>query len=71
MTDAYQLVIDGKLTDAESGESFDSVDPSTGEPFAAVAKGGQEDARAALEAARRASDLSKDLAMLRVDTGGA
>ena len=56
MTDSYQLVIDGALTDAASGETFESIDPSTGETFAAVAKGGQEDADAALQAARRAFD---------------
>ena len=56
MTDSYQLVIDGALTDAATGETFDSIDPSTGETFAAVAQGGQDDADAALRAARRAFD---------------
>jgi aldehyde dehydrogenase (NAD+) len=57
MTDAYQLVIGGELTDAASGETFDSIDPSTGEVFATVAKGGQEDAKRALAVARAAFDL--------------
>ncbi|HEX9235983.1 MAG TPA: aldehyde dehydrogenase family protein, partial [Actinomycetota bacterium] len=56
MGDMYRLVISGELVDAASGETFESIDPSTGEPFAAVAKGGQEDARRALHAARRAFD---------------
>jgi acyl-CoA reductase-like NAD-dependent aldehyde dehydrogenase len=56
MTDTYQLLIDGELTDAASGETFDSIDPSTGEPFAKVARGGKEDAERALRAARRAFD---------------
>ena len=47
MTDAYRLLIDGELTDAASGETFDSIDPSTGQPLASVAKGGAEDARQA------------------------
>jgi aldehyde dehydrogenase (NAD+) len=56
LTDTYQLVIGGELTDAASGETFESIDPSTGAPFAGAAKAGAEDARSALEAARRAFD---------------
>jgi aldehyde dehydrogenase (NAD+) len=55
MTD-YQLVIDGELIDAASGETFESFDPSTGRPFAEVAKAGAEDVSRAVEAARRAFD---------------
>jgi aldehyde dehydrogenase (NAD+) len=56
MTDTYKLAIGGELTDAASGETFDSIDPSTGEPFATVPKAGSEDVRKATEAARRAFD---------------
>jgi aldehyde dehydrogenase (NAD+) len=56
MTDRYQLLIDGQLLDAASGETFESIDPSTGEAFATVAKGGPEDAQRAVEAARKAFD---------------
>src|SRR5256886_6788409 len=56
MADRYQLVIGGQLADAASGETFDSIDPSTGKAFAAVAKGSAEDARRAAEAARKAFD---------------
>lgn len=56
MTDAYKLVIGGELSEAASGETFDSIDPSTGATFATVAKGGEEDVRRAVEAARRAFD---------------
>ena len=56
MADRYQLVIGGGLVDAASGETFDSIDPSTGEAFATVAKGDAEDARRAAQAARRAFD---------------
>src|SRR5437867_3938965 len=56
MTDAYKLVIGGELVDAASGETFDSIDPSTGERFATVAKGRAEDARRAAKAARAAFD---------------
>src|SRR5438045_238148 len=56
MTDTYQLVVAGELADAASGETFQSIDPSTGEAFASVAKAGAEDVRRATEAARRAFD---------------
>src|SRR5438105_4425045 len=56
MTETYRLVIGGELTDAASGATFDSIDPSTGEAFAAVAKGGAEDADRAVAAARKAFD---------------
>ena len=56
MSDSYQLVIDGKLNSAVSGETFQSIDPSTGEPFANVARAAADDARLAAEAARRAFD---------------
>jgi hypothetical protein len=42
--------------DAASGETFESIDPSTGEPFASVAQAGKEDVRRATEAARAAFD---------------
>jgi len=56
MSDTHQLVIGGDLTDAASGETFESIDPSTGEPFATVAKAGADDVARATEAARKAFD---------------
>ncbi len=56
MTDTHRLLIGGDLLDASSGETFDSIDPSTGEPFATIARGGKEDAERAVAAARRAFD---------------
>jgi aldehyde dehydrogenase (NAD+) len=56
MTDSYRLVIGGELAEAASGETFDSIDPSTGEAFASVAKAGAEDVGRAAESARRAFD---------------
>jgi len=56
MTDTHQLVIGGALADAASGMTFDSIDPSTGDTFARVSQGGAEDARRAVEAARKAFD---------------
>jgi acyl-CoA reductase-like NAD-dependent aldehyde dehydrogenase len=55
-TDTYQMLINGKLTDAASGETFESIDPSTGRPFAKVSSAGAEDVQRAVEAARRAFD---------------
>ena len=54
--DTYRLVIGGELVDAASGETFESIDPSTGEPFARVAQAGKQDVRRATEAARAAFD---------------
>jgi aldehyde dehydrogenase (NAD+) len=52
----YQLFIDGKFVDAESGETCPSFNPATEEPIAQVARAGRADARRAIEAARRAFD---------------
>lgn len=55
MADA-KLFIDGEWIDAQSGETFPTYAPSTGEKIADVAKAGREDAVRAVEAARRAFD---------------
>ena len=52
----YKLLIDGEFVDAASGETFETTDPSTGEVVGRVAKGGKEDVRKAIEAARRTFD---------------
>src|SRR5438477_6305883 len=52
----YKLYIGGEFTDAASGETFDTTNPSTGEVVASVAKGGAEDVSRAVAAARRAFD---------------
>ena len=51
----YKLFIDGEFVEAQSGATFESVDPGTGLPIATVAKAGPADAEAAIEAARRLS----------------
>src|SRR3954469_17728439 len=51
-----QLFIDGAWVDAQSGETFPTFAPSTGEKIADVAKAGREDAGRAIEAARKAFD---------------
>jgi aldehyde dehydrogenase (NAD+) len=56
MTETNRLVIGGDLVEAASGETFESIDPSTGQAFATVAKAGNEDVGRATEAARAAFD---------------
>ena len=56
MTETHKLIIAGEETDAASGETFESIDPSSGQPFATVAKAGPDDVGRAAEAARRAFD---------------
>lgn len=52
----YQLFIDGQFVDAESGKTFKSPNPSTGETFAEVAEADQADVDKAVAAARKAFD---------------
>jgi aminomuconate-semialdehyde/2-hydroxymuconate-6-semialdehyde dehydrogenase len=51
---AIRNFIDGRHVDAFSGESFDKVDPATGEPVASVPDGDSRDVDSAVESARRA-----------------
>ena len=48
--------IDGELVDAASSETFDRINPATGEVIARVAAGDAEDVDRAVRAARRAFD---------------
>jgi acyl-CoA reductase-like NAD-dependent aldehyde dehydrogenase len=50
----FQLFIDGQPTEAASGETFESFDPSTGQPHATVARAAQRDVDLAVAAARAA-----------------
>jgi betaine-aldehyde dehydrogenase len=50
----YQLFIDGKWVDAESGQTFTTPNPATGATLAEVAEGDKADIDKAVEAARRA-----------------
>lgn len=51
-----ELFIDGKFQPARSGETFEVIDPSTGEAFAQAASGGAGDIDLAVQAARRCFD---------------
>ena len=50
----YQLFIDGQFVDAESGKTFSSPNPATGETFAEVAEADKADIDKAVAAARKA-----------------
>jgi acyl-CoA reductase-like NAD-dependent aldehyde dehydrogenase len=49
-----KLMIDGRATDADSGKTFEAIDPSTGKAVAEVPRGGPADIDEAVAAARRA-----------------
>jgi len=51
---SYQLFIDGKWVDAQSGKTFTTPNPATGEPLAVVAEADKADIDNAVAAARRA-----------------
>src|SRR6266850_6041520 len=50
----YQLFIDGQWVDAQSGKTFETPNPSTGQTLAEVAEGDKADIDKAVAAARRA-----------------
>lgn len=51
-----KMYLDGKWMDSQSGETREVVNPANGEVIALAAEGGAEDARVAIEAARRTFD---------------
>jgi aldehyde dehydrogenase (NAD+) len=51
-----RMLIDGKLVEAESGGTFDNVNPATEERLGSVADAGAADIQRAIAAARRAFD---------------
>ena len=50
----FKLFINGQWVPAQSGETFQSINPSTGKPLARLASAGQADVDAAVAAAREA-----------------
>ncbi|MGE7691286.1 aldehyde dehydrogenase family protein [Lysinibacillus sp. NPDC097214] len=55
----YHLIINGEKVESSNGETFQTVNPATGEVVATVAKASQEDAERAVQAAREAFDKGK------------
>lgn len=56
LTGTKKLYIGGKWVDSASGNTFDTVNPATGEVLATVAEAGPEDVDRAVNAARKAFD---------------
>ena len=54
--ETYQLFIDGKFVDSETGETRPTFNPATEEPIAQGARASRGDARRAIEAARKSFD---------------
>jgi acyl-CoA reductase-like NAD-dependent aldehyde dehydrogenase len=52
----FSMLIGGKPVDAQSGRTFESLNPYTGAPWAVIPDGGPEDVDAAVAAARAALD---------------
>jgi acyl-CoA reductase-like NAD-dependent aldehyde dehydrogenase len=50
------MLVDGKLIDADSGETFDNINPATEEVLGQVADGSTSEMLRAIDAARRAFD---------------
>lgn len=65
----YQLFIDGKWTDSLSGETFETINPGTGEVYALVSQGGEEDLNHAVKAARKAFESGPWATMSPSDRG--
>jgi betaine-aldehyde dehydrogenase len=51
---AFQNVVDGRLVDSVSGETYDVIDPTNGEAYASAPLSGAEDVDRAFQAADRA-----------------
>ncbi|GBD32620.1 Putative aldehyde dehydrogenase AldA [bacterium HR33] len=51
---SFGLFIGGQWVEPRSGETFDTVNPATGQPIARISQAGKEDVDLAVEAARRA-----------------
>ncbi len=51
----YRMYIADTWVEAESGETYEAINPALGEPFAKVAQGGRNDARRAIAAANEAA----------------
>jgi aldehyde dehydrogenase (NAD+) len=52
----HRMLIDGKLVEAASGQTFDNINPATEEVLGPVADAGLEDIQGAIAAARRSFD---------------
>ena len=65
----YQLFINGQFIDAQSGKTFTTPNPATGEVLAEVAEADAVDVDLAVQAARRAFESGKWAKMSARDRG--
>jgi succinate-semialdehyde dehydrogenase/glutarate-semialdehyde dehydrogenase len=56
----YRMYIDGKWVDSSDGQTFESYSPATGKTIGYLPAGTREDARQAIAAARRASEMFRE-----------
>ncbi len=56
LPEKYQMFVNGEWVGAKSGDVYDILNPATEEVIARVPLGGRDDAKAAIDAARRAFD---------------
>lgn len=61
-----QLMIGGEWRHAADGGTLDVVDPSTGEVFAVIGRGGAADVDEAVRAARTAFDAGWGLSLIHI-----
>ncbi|OCA90637.1 betaine-aldehyde dehydrogenase [Bacillus sp. FJAT-27225] len=57
--DHYQLILNGERANSQSGQTYETINPATGEVIATIAKASIEDAELAVKAARNAFDYGK------------
>ena len=50
----YQMLIDGQWVDAEDGNTFESINPANGQPWATIPSATENDVDRAVRAAHRA-----------------
>jgi len=65
----YQMYVDGAWADAENGDTFESANPATGEPWATVPAAGERDVDRAVQAAHRAFNGGAWSTMLPTERG--
>lgn len=65
----YQLFIDGQWVDSQSGKTFESINPATGEINGIIAEGDEKDIDLAVKAARKAFESGPWSSMAPSDRG--
>ena len=56
----FRNVVNGELVDSASGETYDILDPTTGEVYATAPKSGAEDVDRAYQSAAKAFETWSD-----------